>query len=247
VRLQAQARKKSHGVMFDNATAREVQGLVFIVDAFYSLASACNAVKQQLECHDAPSLVGVCIPPTLDSTLGDFVSQFNLKRARADSTVAPEPGVSSEYDASSASLEAVIADLNSHLEEVKRVTKCRDVEFYSAAHGKEPFQLEFPSAWIERNGVPASMTIMSQTKAAKRYWDSRTKALVQRYRVAHEAVESAQQATVRALMAKLSDACAPMKAAVAALAHLDCLMSLSHTHVRKLFLHFFSFSLTCLR
>ena len=52
------------------------------------------------------------------------------------------------------------------------------------------------------------------------------------YRVSHEAVESAQQGTVRALMSKLSDACAPMKTAVAALAHLDCLMSLSHTQVR---------------
>jgi hypothetical protein len=53
--------------------------------------------------------------------------------------------------------------------------------------------------------------------------------------VAHEAVESAQQGTVRALMSKLSDACAPMKTAVAALAHLDCLMSLSHTQVHYLF------------
>jgi DNA mismatch repair protein MSH6 len=234
VRLQAQARKKSHGVMFDDATAREVQGLVAIVDAFYSLAAACTAVKQHLQTHGAPSLVGVSIPATLDSTLSAFVSQFNLKRARSDSTVAPEPGVNPEYDASAASLDGVIAELNSHLEEVKRTTKCKDVDFYSAAHGKEPFQLEFPAAWIDRNGAPASMTIMSQTKTVKRYWDSRTKALVQRYRIAHEAVECAQQGTVRALMAKLSDACAPMKAAVAALAHLDCLMSLSHTQVSVL-------------
>jgi DNA mismatch repair ATPase MutS len=217
--------------MFDDATAREVQGLVAIVDAFYSLAAACTAVTQHLQTHNAPSLVGVCIPPTLDSTLAAFVSQFNLKRARSDSTVAPEPGVNPEYDASAASLDGVVAELNAHLDEIKRSTKCRDIEFYSAAHGKEPFQLEFPAAWIDRNGAPASMTIMSQTKTVKRYWDSRTKALVQRYRIAHEAVESAQQGTVRALMSKLSDACAPMKLAVAALAHLDCLMSLSHTQV----------------
>ncbi len=232
VRLQAQARKKSHGVMFDDATAREVQGLVAIVDAFYSLSAACTAVKQNLQSVGAPSLVGVCIPTTLDSTLAAFVSQFNLKRARSESTVAPEAGVNQEYDTSAASLDAVVAELNAHLEEVKRATKCKDVEFYSAMHGKEPFQLEFPAAWIDRNGAPASMTIMSQTKAVKRYWDSRTKALVQRYRIAHEAVESAQQGAVRELMSKLSDACSPMKAAVSALAHLDCLMSLSHTQVR---------------
>ena len=28
---------------------------------------------------------------------------------------------------------------------------------------------EFPAAWIDRNGAPASMTIMSQTKTVKRF------------------------------------------------------------------------------
>ena len=64
------------------------------MDAFFSLAAACTAVKQQvcdvldalacgargltfgqLQSHGSPSMVGVCIPPTLDSTLAAFVSQ----------------------------------------------------------------------------------------------------------------------------------------------------------------------------
>ena len=82
-----------------------------IVDDFDSLAAVSTSVKLHLHPHNDPSLVGVCIPPALDPTFAACVSQFILKRARSDSSVASESGVA--------------VDLNSRSDTVKRATKYR--------------------------------------------------------------------------------------------------------------------------
>eukprot|EP00741_Cyanophora_paradoxa_P001422 tig00000489_g1375.t1 len=157
--------------------------------------------------------------------LEEVARGFDLQAARKEGSpgLVPEAGTVPEYEAAAAEVAALEGRLEEILRDARRRLKCPALAFRTM--GKEEYLLEVPAQ--AARDLPTSWSEASSTKAVKRYEAAEVKALLGPLAEARDRRETAQADLLRLLMGRFSAHGEAWRAAVAALAEIDCLLALS--------------------
>lgn len=141
-----------------------------------------------------------------------------------DGSFTPTPGTDAAYDDAEAAVHAAEARLEEERKAAAATLKLalRDVPWKHVGTN-EIYQLEVPA----RTAVPAPWIVMSQTKAAKRYYTPRGKELVRLLKEARETRLAAVRAFQDTVYAQFRAENATFARAVRTVAQLDALLSLA--------------------
>jgi DNA mismatch repair protein MSH6 len=172
---------------------------------------------------DIPSAVSECLAevPDYSAVIEYFLTAFDRQAALKEGQIIPSVGVEEKYDSAQAQFAKVQSDLQAYLYEQEKVLKIRGAKYRDI--GKEIFQLELSADVV----VPKEYILMSKTKTAKRYWTSRIKELVKSYQEWEERRSAILRGVYGNLLAQFDENVGNWRAAVSAMAKLDCLLSLA--------------------
>lgn len=232
VHMQGSGRKQ--GVMFDDTGARKLRGFLQLLDAMEILCT----VRDKLEKH---KLIGpeaevalplVDFPPDVHQKLESFKSSYgDLQHATEVGYITPERGMYKDYDAAHDRLLGIEKGLDDELKSWKKQLGEPSIKFWSAATGKEPYQMEIPTSYVEAKGrkLPNDLELKSQTSKVRRYWTPTIKTLVLELVDARETLDELRQSMAQRMQVDFNSNYSLWAQAVDAVAHLDCLLSLSYT------------------
>jgi len=232
VHMQGSGRKQ--GVMFDDTGARKLRAFLQLLDSIEILCKARDSlVKEGLLGEDAKiALPHVDFPEEVREKLESFKSSYgDLQHAMEVGYITPERGLYTDYDEAHDRLLAVEKSLNDELKSWKKQLGESSLKFWSAATGKEPYQMEIPVSYVEAKGrkLPNDLELKSQTSKVRRYWTPTIKKLVLELVDARETLDELRQGMSRRMQVDFDSHYSLWAQAVDAVAHLDCLLSLSYT------------------
>jgi len=232
VHMQGSGRKQ--GVMFDDTGARKLRAFLQLLDSVEILCKVRDAlVKEELLGDDAKIVLPhVEFPEEVRDKLESFKSSYgDLQHAMEVGYITPERGLYADYDEAHDRLLGIEKCLNDELKSWKKQLGESSLKFWSAATGKEPYQMEIPASYVEAKGrkLPNDLELKSQTVKVRRYWTPTIKKLVLEMVDAKETVDELRQGMARRMQVDFDSHYSLWAQAVDAVAHLDCLMSLSYT------------------
>ena len=231
VHMQGSGRKQ--GVMFDDTGARKLRAFLQLLDAMDTLCSVRDALEKEelLGPNANVALPHVDFPSDTREKLEHFKASYgDLQHAMEVGYITPERGVYPDYDTAHDRLTNVEKGLDDELK-VRRKQLGVPLSFWSAATGKEPYQIEVPTSYLEAKGrkLPSEFELKSQTSKVRRYWTPNIKKLVLELVDARETLDGLRQDMARRMQNDFDSHYPLWAQAVDAVAHLDCLLSLSYT------------------
>jgi len=232
VHMQGSGRKQ--GVMFDDTGARKLRAFLQLLDAIENLCKVRDALEKEklIGAEAAVVLPHVDFPADVREKLTAFKSSYgDLQNAMEVGYITPERGLHTDYDAAHDRLLAIEKALDDELKSWKKQLGESSIKFWSAATGKEPYQMEIPASYVEAKGrkLPNDLELKSQTSKVRRYWTPTIKKLVLELVDARETLDELRQGLSQRMQVDFDSNYPLWAQAVEAVAHLDCLLSLSYT------------------
>lgn len=228
VHMHGSGRKQ--GVMFDDTGARKLRAFLQLLDAMETLCKVRDALDKEglIGKHSKLVLPHVNFPEDVRQKLDTFKSSYgDLQHAMEVGYITPERGVHEDYDTAHDRLLKIEKALDDELKSWKKQLGESSLKFWSAATGKEPFQIEIPTSSSKK--LPHELELKSQTAKVKRYWTPVIKKLVLEHVDARETLDEMRQGMAKRMQADFDSHYHLWSQAVEAVAHLDCLLSLSYT------------------
>lgn len=169
--------------------------------------------------------------PNLTAPLEAVGALFDRQAARTTGAVRPRRGAIPEFDAAIAESARRAAEMETELTAARRVLKAEGkksgagaVVFWQPSAGKDRYQLQVPIALCDR--VPASWQLVSSTKNVRRYHSPGVLDALPHFLEAEETQAQILRTFYQTLLLSFDEHAAALNAAVAALAEVDCLLSL---------------------
>jgi len=232
VHMQGSGRKQ--GVMFDDTGARKLRAFLQLLDSLEILCNVRDMLEEQGLIGENVKVVlpHVDFPDNAREKLNTFKTSYgDLQHAMEVGYITPERGVYEDYDAAHDRLRKIEKGLDDELKFWKKELGESSLKFWSAATGKEPYQIEIPTSYVEAKGRKLSndLELKSQTSKVRRYWTPTIKKLVLQLVDARETLDELRQGLARRMQVDFDADYQLWSRAVDAVAHLDCLLSLSYT------------------
>ena len=232
VHMQGSGRKQ--GVMFDDTGARKLRAFLQLLDAIQILCTVRDKLeKQKLIGSEAEVVLPlVDFPEDVHEKLESFKSSYgDLQHAMEVGYITPERGRYKDYDDAHDRLLGIERSLDDELKSWKKQLGESSLKFWSAATGKEPYQMEIPTSYVEAKGrkLPNDLELKSQTAKVRRYWTPTIKKLVLELVDAREMLDELRLGMAQRMQVDFDSNYLLWAQAVNAVAHLDCLLSLSYT------------------
>eukprot|EP00741_Cyanophora_paradoxa_P001424 tig00000489_g1377.t1 len=228
-RAHAGARRSTYGVMFDNSEVKRLWAFLDLLAALRKALDVPALLAKEAAGFKSRRLRALATLgdafPDLAPLLEEVARGFDVQGARKEGSpgLVPEAGRVPEYEAAAAEVAALEGRLEEILRDARRRLKCPALAFRTI--GEEEYLLEVPAQ--AAGDLPRSWSEASSTKAVKRYEAAEVKALLGPLAEARDRREAAQADLLRLLMGRFSAHCEAWRAAVAALAEIDCLLALS--------------------
>jgi len=233
-RTHMQGSGRKQGVMFDDTGARKLRTFLQLLDSLEILCNVRDMLEEQelIGEHAKIVLPQVDFPDSAREKLNTFKTAYgDLQHAMEVGYITPERGVDEDYDVAHDRLQMIEKGLDEELKFWKKQLGESSLKFWSAATGKEPYQIEIPTSYVEAKGRKLSndLELKSQTAKVRRYWTPTIKKLVLELVDARETLDELRQGMARRMQVAFDADYKLWAKAVDAVAHLDCLLSLSYT------------------
>lgn len=231
-KLHQQAIVDDAAVMFDDSNKRRVKDFVSVLHSLETSLKALEMFRTAAESILPRSKrlpwiysIGMAVPKDATTKLQYFLGQaFDLETAEASGSILPNRGAVPHYDECKAALDNVEAGLDAELTKWKRRLGDPSLKYYH--RGKEPFQLEISINALKAD-FPEEFELVSESKAAKRFYTRKIKQLVREQVAASEAYESASQSVARDMIRQFDQEYPTWAAVSTACAELDALIGLA--------------------
>jgi len=202
--------------------------LLAVLQTLQRIAAEYAAAAEPSGTGFASPLLGgaVCALPAIGATVISYLDRINAEAARRDDKYeffreAEETDAISDHKLG---IGAVEQELDAHRAEAAATLALKKPPEYATVAGIE-YLIEVPNTGLKR--VPASWAKISGTKKVSRFHTPEVARLLRERDQHREALAAACEAAFRDLLAAVADEYQPLRDAVAALATLDCLLSLS--------------------
>ncbi|PHH55909.1 DNA mismatch repair protein msh6 [Ceratocystis fimbriata CBS 114723] len=159
--------------------------------------------------------------PNLAEPLDYWKTAIDMRKARDEKKLIPEPGIEEEFDESVVRIAEIKKSLNTLLDEKKTQLKSRALKYTDV--GKEIYQMEVPKS-IK---VPGTWQQMSSTNAVKRYYFSDLTKLVRELQEAEEMHSQIIKKATKRLFQRFDADNETWLLAIRIVAQMDCLVSLA--------------------
>ncbi|KAI0563050.1 DNA mismatch repair protein MutS [Gracilaria domingensis] len=231
-RLHRQATTANNAVMFDDTNKRMVKDFVLVLRSLQDSLCALETLGGVLDSSNPKSgrLKWLCatdggIPADALDKLTYFLGEaFDLKKAETDGEIVPKEGAIPSYDACREALDEVEHNLSLELRNWQTKLGDKAIKFYH--RGKEPYQLEIKLATLKGH-TPDEFEVVSESKAAKRFYTRRVKGLVRKHKVASEAYDRASSSVARDIMRQFDQEYTTWKIISEICAEVDALIGLA--------------------
>jgi DNA mismatch repair protein MSH3 len=168
----------------------------------------------------------LCALPTIGDIVVSHLDKISAEAARRDDKYGffREAEETDDISTHKLGIAAVEQELDAHRAEARQQLSRKNAVEYATVAGIE-YLIEVPKSELEK--VPASWAKISGTKKLSRFHTPEVRRLISERDQHREALAAACDDAFKTLLASIAEAYQPLRDAVAALATLDCLLSLS--------------------
>jgi len=159
--------------------------------------------------------------PNMEAELSEMTSAFDVPQARDENNLSPSPGSLPDYDAAQQEMDEIDKLMATSLKECKR--KFGAGKWYHPKSGNDKYQIELPP----KTKIPSGWEKKTQTKAVVRVWTPEIAQLQPRLAEATDRLNTAKKSALSEMLKMFDQFSDKWTRAVACLAELDCLLSLS--------------------
>lgn len=163
------------------------------------------------------------IPVEIHNLVASWEEAFDREKATLNEVV-PQPGVDSEYDASSGRLSELEDQLQKHLRVYKKEYKSHEICYRDS--GKELFLIEVP---VKVKNIPRDWQQMGATAKVKRYWSPEVKVLVRELMEQKETHKSVCETLINRMYARFDVNYKTWLSVVSVVSKIDALIALTKT------------------
>lgn len=240
-KTHAAATVADNAVMFDNTNQRRVKEFISLLNGLQSALDILDTVSIDIARHRQSDAVdddaaprrlewlvtsGAGVPEGASVHLAWFFDgAFDFAAARKDGDLFLQPGAVPSYDERKQAVADVEARLNAELARHRSALRESGLKFFHRP--KEPYQIEVPTACVQRSNLPRSWVLKSQSKTAQRYWTPEVERLANAHIDATEQLEVETKTALRSLLARFDSDAAIWSAVARAVSELDALLALA--------------------
>ncbi|GAB0489111.1 hypothetical protein MMPV_000327 [Pyropia vietnamensis] len=240
-KTHAAATVADNAVMFDNTNQRRVKEFISVLNGLQSALDILDTVSVDIARHRKCNVVdndaaprrlewlvtsGAGVPESASAHLAWFFDgAFDFAAARKDGDLFLQPGAVASYDERKQAVADVEARLNAELAKHKTALRESGLKYFHRP--KEPYQIEVPTACVQRSNLPRSWVLKSQSKTAQRYWTPEVERLANAHIDAMEQLEVETKTALRSLLARFDGDAAIWSAVARAVSELDALLALA--------------------
>lgn len=240
-KTHAAATVADNAVMFDDTNQRRVKEFITVLSGLQSALDILDTVAVDMARHQLDPATdkaatprrlewlvttGAGVPDGASAQLAWFFEgAFDFAAARKDGDLLLQPGAVPSFDKRKQAVADVQARLNAELAKHKSALREPNLKFFHRP--KEPYQIEVPTACVQRTNLPRSWVLKSQSKSAQRYWTPEVERLAGAHIDVTELLEVETKTALRSLLARFDEDAATWSAVAHAASELDALLALA--------------------
>eukprot|EP00996_Jenningsia_fusiforme_P000085 NODE_104_length_3257_cov_29.418329_g94_i0.p1 GENE.NODE_104_length_3257_cov_29.418329_g94_i0~~NODE_104_length_3257_cov_29.418329_g94_i0.p1 ORF type:complete len:1028 (-),score=240.60 NODE_104_length_3257_cov_29.418329_g94_i0:172-2868(-) len=226
--------KKVAWVDMEVASKKQVSLLQAAVKGFRKVYELYSDLESLVGSFTSPYLRSLCLArgstregtfPDLARLLDYFENCYDVKRAKEDGIIIPNPGVNKEYDAAIERLAKIESEISKILLSFRK--RFDDNSIVYRAIGKETHQIEISKDTLACNELPRNFRKMSETKTCERFWTPEIEAKSKLLKEEQLRRDTIIADVVREIMSQFGQEMASWQQCCRVVAELDCLQSLA--------------------